>query len=531
MRKILGLCFCIALAGCGGSSPGSVVSGAPVTATTTSKRLNPNVIHEAQFAADPLLRADLTSQTVVDHLESSSGSQHDTGGAGVDLIPIRVARAGTWTFQLASDKLARMRVLDESGREVAAWTSGSNAVALPAGNFNLEFTSTMQADTILFIHRIVSRGTAQAAVSGQTVVITDTAGYGGGTIDETNTATTGFIGYHPTGPTNPTLVLGLSDFQTTFGSAVTPLSLAVQQFFANGGTVAYVFRVVPGSGGASTSDFSAVLSGPLIQDVNLLTFPDLAGLDPAIADSVNLQALGLASSQHQTLLIDLPASIQTASQALAWRDQHPQFSSQHCAVYWPGLIVEASDGSSQTIGASATMAGICATVDSQIGVWGSPAGPEYPLNHVLGLTVQISNTDAPGLADAGINLIESSGPGFFCATAKTLSSDATFRFLAPSRELNYIELSLTQGLQWAVFEPDGPTLWSAMTVDATDFLQNLWEQGGLVGGSPAAAFEVVCDATNNPANIRALGFIILDCEVSLTEPATFTLLRFQQANQ
>jgi hypothetical protein len=66
-------------------------------------------------------------------------------------------------------------------------------------------------------------------------------------IDAVSTGTTAFAGWTTTGPVDrAALVAGWADFERQFGGldSQSPLSYAVAHFFANGGTQAFVARII-----------------------------------------------------------------------------------------------------------------------------------------------------------------------------------------------------------------------------------------------------------------------------------------------
>src|SRR5580704_15289833 len=67
------------------------------------------------------------------------------------------------------------------------------------------------------------------------------------TITGVSTSTTAFLGYTPRGPTTPTEIFSIADFERNFGglSPDSPLSYAVTQFFQNGGSDAWIVRIAP----------------------------------------------------------------------------------------------------------------------------------------------------------------------------------------------------------------------------------------------------------------------------------------------
>src|SRR5262249_20186392 len=69
-----------------------------------------------------------------------------------------------------------------------------------------------------------------------------------------STSDTAFIDFFPRGPTpEATRVTSFADFQRTFGGLDrrSEASYAIQQFYLNGGSVAWVVRVAPGANTAS----------------------------------------------------------------------------------------------------------------------------------------------------------------------------------------------------------------------------------------------------------------------------------------
>ena len=60
------------------------------------------------------------------------------------------------------------------------------------------------------------------------------------------TSTAAFVGFAPSGPTDPIIISGIAEHEATFGktSAGQPMSSGVADFFRNGGTKAVILRVV-----------------------------------------------------------------------------------------------------------------------------------------------------------------------------------------------------------------------------------------------------------------------------------------------
>jgi uncharacterized protein len=93
------------------------------------------------------------------------------------------------------------------------------------------------------------------------------------------------------------------------------------------------------------------------------------------------------------------------------------------------------------------------------------------------------------------------------------------------RLVAYIEQSLNQGLQWVVFENNGPTLWAAVRSTIEGFLTNLWQSGSLLGNKPQEAFFVRCDQSTMTQNDIDSGRLVAIVGVATLHPAEFVVLQ------
>jgi len=176
------------------------------------------------------------------------------------------------------------------------------------------------------------------------------------------------------------------------------------------------------------------------------------------------------------------------------------------------------------------VAGIYAQTDSQKGVWHAPAG--VPLKGVTGLSEQVTAQEASVLSPRGINLLRFfPGQGNEVWGARTTTPDPEWKYINVRRLAVYIEQSLDSGLQWAVFEPNGPALWAAVRLTVGDFLLNLWQSGGLAGTKAEDALFVRCDGTTMTQNDLDNGRFILLVGFAPIRPAEFVLLRITGQTQ
>jgi hypothetical protein len=92
----------------------------------------------------------------------------------------------------------------------------------------------------------------------------------------------------------------------------------------------------------------------------------------------------------------------------------------------------------------------------------------------------------------------------------------------------YIETSITNGTQWAAFEPNNQLLWSQLQLSVGAFMQRLFLQGSFAGSTPQQAYLVKCDGTNNPQSSIALGIVNITVGFAPLYPAEFVVIQIQQ---
>jgi phage tail sheath protein FI len=129
----------------------------------------------------------------------------------------------------------------------------------------------------------------------------------------------------------------------------------------------------------------------------------------------------------------------------------------------------------------------------------------------------------------GINAIRAfPGRGIRVWGARTLSSDPAWRYLNVRRLFNYLEKSILNGTDWAVFEPNDHMLWGKIRRSIMSFLVLEWRKGALFGLSPSEAFYVKCDDETNPSEGIDAGQVVCDIGVAPVKPAEFVIFRLSQ---
>lgn len=222
----------------------------------------------------------------------------------------------------------------------------------------------------------------------------------------------------------------------------------------------------------------------------------------------------------------------SAEQAVSWfRFTLGQYS-DYAALYWPWVKVADPllNGRPKTMPALAHIAGVYARTDNTKNVGKSPGGTvDGALTYLTGLETNPSLGDRDIVYPNKINpLISSPQTGLAVWGVRTISNTPDWRYINARRLFMFLEKSIYNATWWTVFENNGPVLWTKITTQLNGFLSNLYAGGYFAGGSPAQAFFVICDGTNNTAQTIEAGQVIIDIGVAPNKPAEFIRLRFQQ---
>jgi phage tail sheath protein FI len=108
------------------------------------------------------------------------------------------------------------------------------------------------------------------------------------------------------------------------------------------------------------------------------------------------------------------------------------------------------------------------------------------------------------------------------------SSDATWRYVNGRRLFLYMEESIEQGIQWAVFEPNDEPLWARVRQSVRNFLLQTWRSGALQGRKEEEAYFVRCDRTTMTQADIDSGRLICQIGVAPVKPAEFVIFRIKQ---
>jgi Bacteriophage tail sheath protein len=326
-------------------------------------------------------------------------------------------------------------------------------------------------------------------------------------IDGVDTSTAAFVGTAASGaPAAAVEVRSLVDHDRAFGTADGELRRAVRLFFDNGGRRA----VVAGTPGQLSEGLD------LLNNVrfSVLAIPDAAGLDPAAAASLLIDAVDLCEERRAFLVVDPPEAL-ALGDALAWIPTLG--SARNAAAYFPRMLA----GGAETA-ASGAVAGVYARTDLERGVWKAPA--REAVRGITGLTVELTDGDVATANAASLNVIRSQ-QGLRVWGARTLSSDPEWKYVNVRRLALFIERSISEGLQWAAFEPNTETLWSIVRTSVEAFMRRLFQQGAFEAAREEDAYFVRCDRTTMTQDDIDNGRLVVVVGFAPARPAEFVVVR------
>jgi phage tail sheath protein FI len=271
-----------------------------------------------------------------------------------------------------------------------------------------------------------------------------------------------------------------------------------------------------------------------LEEITMIAAPDVAAAQAnGLIDLDAMKAIQAGMLTHCELMgnrmaiLDTPAGL-TAQQASDWRTNTTGFDSKFAVLYWPWIqMFDPTTGKNAAFPPSGHVAGLWSRNDDTRGVFKAPAN-EIVLGAV-GVEYPVTRGEMDMLNPQGVNSIKSfPGRGIRVWGARTLSSDAEWRYVNVRRYFNYLEESILQGTQWAVFEPNDENLWGRIRRTISAFLVNEWRSGALFGSSPSEAFFVKCDGENNTAESIDLGMVVVEIGVAPVKPAEFVIFRLSQ---
>jgi phage tail sheath protein FI len=196
--------------------------------------------------------------------------------------------------------------------------------------------------------------------------------------------------------------------------------------------------------------------------------------------------------------------------------------------YYPWIVVpDPETGERLLVPPGGHVLGVYARTDAERGVFKAPANAV--LHGALGLERDVGEASLDELARRGVNVIRDFPEhGIRVWGARTLSSDAQWKYVSVRRLLIFLERSIYEGTRWVVFEPNDERLWGRVADTIRLFLRGQWRSGALAGRTEGEAFFVTCDRTTMTQDDILNGRLICEIGVAPVRPAEFVILRIFQ---
>lgn len=219
----------------------------------------------------------------------------------------------------------------------------------------------------------------------------------------------------------------------------------------------------------------------------------------------------------------------------ALRKTRGQIDSNYGALYAPWVKVAnplARPGNDRIprevfVPPSGHICGIYARNDQLRGVHKTPANEV--ITSAIGFETEYNQAQQAVLNPIGVNCLRTlKGRGNRVYGGRLATSDREVLYVSDRRYLNFVKQSIYESMQWAVFEPNGPVLWSNVRQAVQSFLYNQWFNDALFGATPEQAYFVACDgSTMTQADIDN-GRLICEVGLALLKPAEFVVFRIGQ---
>jgi uncharacterized protein len=229
----------------------------------------------------------------------------------------------------------------------------------------------------------------------------------------------------------------------------------------------------------------------------------------------------------------VPPEQQKPQDVANWLRQGFNRRSMFAALYYPWIKVAnpRNGGRPIAIPPCGHMMGVWCRTDETRGLFKAPAN-DTPRG-VIGLSYETNFREQELLNPLGINCIRNFSNynrGIKIWGARTLAEpdNIQWRYIPVRRMMSYIEKSIEIGTQWVVFEPNDSSLWGRVTRTVSSFLEGLWRQGALVGGTAAESFFVKCDGELNTPDTMMMGRLYIEVGVAPVRPAEFVIFRISQ---
>ena len=223
-------------------------------------------------------------------------------------------------------------------------------------------------------------------------------------------------------------------------------------------------------------------------------------------------------------VIDSPASIADIGKY----EPRTDWDTEYAAVYLPWIYGnDLRSGMRRLMPPSGHVLGVYARTDIERGVWKAPANEI--VRGAVDLRYYIDTGKQEILNPRGVNVIRRfPGRGIRVWGARTLSSNALWKYVPVRRLFIFLERSIYEGTQWVVFEPNDEKLWERVKDTIRLFLRTQWRNGAMMGLTEDEAFTIACDRSTMTQDDILNGRLICEIGIAPVRPAEFVIFRIFQ---
>lgn len=199
----------------------------------------------------------------------------------------------------------------------------------------------------------------------------------------------------------------------------------------------------------------------------------------------------------------------------------------NAVIYGPWIKVSnplSSSGASIAVPACGHILGVYARISNSRGFWKAPAGTEAIIRGAVDVVRILTSSETDQLNPKGINaLLPKPNYGVVIWGARSCRNDLKY---ASDLYTNItIKKSIYDLTQQYIFEPHDSQLWTKVKTTVQDYLNSIYQQGGLFGDSTEQAYYVKCDEELNPPSVRNQGKLICEVGYATKKPAEFIIFR------
>ncbi len=204
---------------------------------------------------------------------------------------------------------------------------------------------------------------------------------------------------------------------------------------------------------------------------------------------------------------------------------------QYGAYYYPWITIsDPLSGGRRNVPPGGAVCGIYALTDNTRGVYKAPANEIVA--GAIDLEYDVSTGAQEVLNPRGVNALRRfPGRGIRVWGARTLSSDPLWKYVNVRRLMIFLEASIFNSTQFAVFEPNNERLWDRVNQTVTLFLRDQWREGALLGAKEEEAFSVAIGRQTMTEDDILNGRLIVEVGVAPVRPAEFVVFRVFQKTQ